>query len=958
MAFPVPSHLPRAAPPPDISTRILTKVGEATSKTLSASLAATWLSELDEAIGETKTGIHARIAADLPAFDAQLECSRSVQTRLSTLSNGVAALSEDVSNPDTGLVPSLLRALTAHSSLAQQAHDASTLSNAISHLTRLRREFESLDRLAKDGKLARAVEAAHALETLLDASPDALAQSDALKLFHNDFRAVKDRVDEQLGHAYSQAVSISQQRISIQPSVSVPGTSASIALPDIFASFTPASLERLLGSLKRDISTYVIDFLLAQPASLRLSSSNLDITPAPPSAYADHAARLSNLSTALNFLSAHLLPALPTLFAHSLAKPLTQALLNDFLQPLLPSSVFGLKAYEVLTRVAVDLEDKFIVHTLGQDGRDREVRTWVERVPAHAERRAAAEALEKARTIVLGDAGSLESFELEVSNLVSPNPEQAAQPASSPPPPPAAVAKEDDWGLDDDVDTGDGWGLDDDKQEAAQPEHVPQPITPSTPHPSEPSIEVEEDTAADAWGWEDDDAEPSSQPGTDPAPQSTAPEPEPQPQAAPEPEPDAWDVEEDDDPWGEPSSELPASVIPAPEPAPAPRPAAPAKRATRLEKLASKGKTKANHAPHSSTESTLAHAPPPTPASPSFTRPPKITVSTKPASRPQPQQPTRTNGTSHNGVSHFHSPAPSHRTPQKERFSTTARARTLVDTASASLRAASEFSRLGQGAGEQLRRAASGVLDVFRVLAPVLESNGRTKGGRDEGMLRSNDCVYLAVWARSRNMAELADTLEALGSVWFDDAIDVEEQKLLDVLAEAEGFIDTAEQETFDACEGIVASVLSMIRDAGRRWKNILTKQRYFTATGALVDAALARVLEDVLALPDITEDESHRLSELCRVMNALEGLFIDAEDPEQPSRVVAHVPSWLKFSYLSELLEASLADVDYLFNEGALVDFERDELVRLVRALFAESPARETLVARIQSAPEHDAGA
>lgn len=47
----------------------------------------------------------------------------------------------------------------------------------------------------------------------------------------------------------------------------------------------------------------------------------------------------------------------------------------------------------------------------------------------------------------------------------------------------------------------------------------------------------------------------------------------------------------------------------------------------------------------------------------------------------------------------------------------------------------------------------------------------------------------------------------------------MEEQKLLDVLAEAEGFIDTAEQETFDACEGIVASVLSMIRDAGRRWK-------------------------------------------------------------------------------------------------------------------------------------------
>ena len=35
-----------------------------------------------------------------------------------------------------------------------------------------------------------------------------------------------------------------------------------------------------------------------------------------------------------------------------------------------------------------------------------------------------------------------------------------------------------------------------------------------------------------------------------------------------------------------------------------------------------------------------------------------------------------------------------------------------------------------------------------------------------------------------------------------------------------------------------------------------------------------------MLALPDITEVESHRLSELCRILHALEGLFVD--DPEQ----------------------------------------------------------------------------
>ena len=68
-----------------------------------------------------------------------------------------------------------------------------------------------------------------------------------------------------------------------------------------------------------------------------------------------------------------------------------------------------------------------------------------------------------------------------------------------------------------------------------------------------------------------------------------------------------------------------------------------------------------------------------------------------------------------------------------------------------------------------------------------------------------------------------------------------------------------------------------------------------------MVDTTLVYLLDAILALPDITEVESHRLSELCRFANSLESLFMD--DPDQTSLVVAHVPSWLKFSYLSELL-------------------------------------------------------
>jgi centromere/kinetochore protein ZW10 len=154
----------------------------------------------------------------------------------------------------------------------------------------------------------------------------------------------------------------------------------------------------------------------------------------------------------------------------------------------------------------------------------------------------------------------------------------------------------------------------------------------------------------------------------------------------------------------------------------------------------------------------------------------------------------------------------------------------------------------------------------------------------------------------------------------------------------------------------------------------VVNKSRYYSSLGQLVDATLERVLADVLELDDITEDESNRLAELCRILNALEGLFVEDAGNDQPSFAVAYVPSWLKFSYLSVLLvralilmslpdhvmnaplimiifrkqEASIADIQYLFDDGALVDFEVEELAKLVRALFAETPLRTNIIGRL----------
>ena len=54
MAFPIPTHLPRKKDARDVSTQVLTKISETTSKALDAKLASSWIAELDDTIRVTK----------------------------------------------------------------------------------------------------------------------------------------------------------------------------------------------------------------------------------------------------------------------------------------------------------------------------------------------------------------------------------------------------------------------------------------------------------------------------------------------------------------------------------------------------------------------------------------------------------------------------------------------------------------------------------------------------------------------------------------------------------------------------------------------------------------------------------------------------------------------------------------------------------------------------------------
>ncbi|TFK29696.1 hypothetical protein FA15DRAFT_663862 [Coprinopsis marcescibilis] len=945
MAFEIPQHLPRNALPQDVSSKILGKIDSAVVKDLDATLATSWVAELDESISATKTRIHDRIQEDLPEFRRQLETSKFVQTRLEVLNREVERLNGRISSPD-GLLPTTLERLRVHATLAQQASDATAVADSFSHLVKCKEQYTSVKSLVQQGKLPESVAASVELQETCNNSPKALKNAAVLDDLKRKLQALKARIEEQLLDALSKIIVLQPSRLTVLSEVIVRGSEESITLKAILASLSPNSLQDYLSTFRKHFISFFVENVLQQPFAIRKETSAnqlvLNLIPSSP-VTEPQITRLQNLALIFDFVESNIFPYLPepnAAFILSLSKPVTTSVLNLFLSPQLPPSFGLLPPFLDLVKHAVDFEEKYVTGLLGEDKRSRPLKEWSDNLASHYERQRRTVVLNNCRSLLKDTVSQTSTFQAEIE-----------QPMDAVFPTAVNGDGSDAWGFDEqptanengDAGDEDSWGLDED--DAVTKDTIGQDVGGASQNdPAEDDTwGLDDDTTmqdlGDSWGFDDD---------IDPEPESRQTEPPNGVQNSEEALPssrdgDAWGFDDDvgdgeaeqplddtnwDDPWGEP------------EPKPAPESAKTPKVAKRLEKLASKNKKPAN--------GKADHSPPPPPTislpPPSTQKASKRKLASKPVHVPKPAA----------IVTKVHSPVETYRVTERTRGIVR-----VVEDAIAEgkqLGGSNLFSKLGSSStpGSTLFNTATSVVDLYQALHPVLLEKPLQSL---EGALQfSNDCVYLATSidtiiedvsgqpSLKEQLLGCRRHIEVLGDSWLQDAVERECIRHKTILKEgAQRFTYTTDQDRYDECENAMNQVLRSIKDLARRIKPILCKTKYYQVLGRFVDAALTRVSRDILGLPDITEVESHRLSELCRIFNALEGLF--SENPNQSSFVVAYVPSWLKFSYLSELLEASLADVTYLFEEGALVDFDTDELVNLVKALFADTPLRTNTI-------------
>ena len=220
--------------------------------------------------------------------------------------------------------------------------------------------------------------------------------------------------------------------------------------------------------------------------------------------------------------------------------------------------------------------------------------------------------------------------------------------------------------------------------------------------------------------------------------------------------------------------------------------------------------------------------------------------------------------------------------------------------------------------------------------------------------------------AHNLNLNAHVLALESFGKRAYAKEMESQRTIITDLLDGAQGFVHCTEHPFNQECDIAIASTVDRLRGLHKQWKDVLSHSALLQSLGSLLSTVTNKIVVDIEDMSDISEPESQQLAAYCNQIAALETLFPPAsqqsttdaaahsQNTEQDSSIpltALYAPHWLKFQYLANILESPLVDIKYLWTEGELgLEFDTEELVDLVVALFADTPHRRGAVAEIRA--------
>ncbi|KAI9789774.1 MAG: hypothetical protein M1816_005813 [Peltula sp. TS41687] len=201
--------------------------------------------------------------------------------------------------------------------------------------------------------------------------------------------------------------------------------------------------------------------------------------------------------------------------------------------------------------------------------------------------------------------------------------------------------------------------------------------------------------------------------------------------------------------------------------------------------------------------------------------------------------------------------------------------------------------------------------------------------------------------------------LENFGKHAYKKEMESQRNTLRDLLARAHGFVNCTAEPFASECNNAVNAIVDRIRRLNDHWKPVLSQSALLQSLGSLLSTVINTIIIDIEDMNDISEVESQQLTRFCNRISNLEDLFLPTHDipdsseqasqPDVPLTAV-YAPNWLRFQFLANILESSLADIRYMWTEGELrLEFSAEEIVDLIEALFVDSEHRRRTISAIR---------
>lgn len=256
------------------------------------------------------------------------------------------------------------------------------------------------------------------------------------------------------------------------------------------------------------------------------------------------------------------------------------------------------------------------------------------------------------------------------------------------------------------------------------------------------------------------------------------------------------------------------------------------------------------------------------------------------------------------------------------------------------------------------------VLAMYRAVSPWYYA--LAPGG---SMHCYNDAMYLAdklrdlavQWSQRDDLGPRAQgkvrldseisALEKFSRRAYGNEMSTQRTIITDLLSGSQNFIQEG-----DANDNQLAidSVVAHIHELSREWKDILSKSAWAQTVGSLLSTVAKKIILDVEDLTSLGADEAYRVANLISSVTKLDDLFMpeDSNKPQIPM-TSQYANNWLKLSFLSEVLQSDLKDLQYLWFESDLsVHFLAEEVIDLIELSFESNYRTKDLIRKIREDP------